>query len=67
MYHIVSKGDGSVYIEQLSNTQDLMEGGCQNIGLSPASELALLNNFPNLYCSRLKLIHLREYLTERDV
>ena len=67
IYHVVSKVDGSFCIEQLSNTRDLMEGGCENKGLLPASELALLIDFPNLDYTRLKLIYLREYLTERDI
>ena len=44
-----------------------MEGGCKNISLPPASELALLNNLSNLDCTGLKVDNLQEYLTERDV
>ena len=44
-----------------------MEGGCENIALPLTPKLALLSNFPNLDCTGLKLIHLREYMMERDV
>ena len=44
-----------------------MEGGCENIALPLAPKPALLSDLRKFDCTELKLIHLREYLTEKDV
>ena len=53
--------------ERVSYTRDLMEGVCEKIALPPATKVALSAELPNFDCTGLKLIHLCEYLTERDV
>ena len=68
--HVISKQDGEVCLQQLSNSRDLMEAGCEKIALPPASELALQSDNPKLNSTGvqgLNVTHLREYLTERDV
>ena len=44
-----------------------MERGCQNVALSPASELAVPSDNSKLDCAGEKFKLLPEYLTERDV
>ena len=39
-----------------------MEGGCENVALSPASELALSSDNSKLYCTGLKVDNLRNRL-----
>ena len=53
--------------EQVSYTRDFIEEGWEKNALLDAPKLPLLNNLPNFDCTGLKLIHLREYLTERDI
>ena len=56
-----------VCLQQLSNTQDLIEAGRKKIALPPASELALPSDNPKLDSTWLNVTHLREYLTESYV
>ena len=51
----------------LSNTPDVMEGGCEIYPPPAASELALLSDNSKRDCTGGKFILVPEYLTERDV
>ena len=52
---------------EVSNTQDFMEEECRKIALSPASELALPNDYSKHDCAGGKFKLLPGYLTDRDV
>ena len=54
-------------VAEVSNTQDFMKGGCREIALSAASELALPNDNSKHDCAGGKFKLLPGYLTDRDV
>ena len=65
--HVICKGNGHFWTLDLSNTPDVMEGGCEIYPTQAASELALPSNNSKRDCTGGKLILVPEYLMERDV
>ena len=49
--HVISKGDGKVCIELLSNTLDFTRVGSEKIALLHAAKVALLAELPNFDCT----------------
>ena len=65
--YVICKVNGYFWALDLSNTPDVMEGGCEIYPSPAASELALPSDNSKHDCTGGKFILVPEYLTERDV
>ena len=65
--HVICKGNRYFWTLDLSNTPDVMEGGCEIYPPPAASELALPSDNSKRDSTGGKFILVPEYLTERDI